>query len=163
MHTTGLSPVHVPLWQVSVCVQALPSSQLVPLVALVGVEQVPVEGLQVPATLHAVAVQLTGFAPTQAPLWQVSVWVQALPSLQTVPFATARQVAVAAEQAVHAPHAEPAFCQVPFASHVCGCVPLQAFAPGVQLPVQLPLAAVQTYGQAVPLLCQVPAASQVCG
>jgi len=160
---TGLLPVQAPLWQLSVCVQALPSSQLVPFVALVGVEQVPVEGLHVPATLHAGAVQLTGFAPVQAPLWQVSVWVQALPSLQLVPFATARQVAVAAEQAMHVPHAAPAFCHVPFASHVCGCEPLQVFAPGVQLPVQVPLAAVHTYWHAAPVLCQVPVASQVCG
>jgi hypothetical protein len=31
-------------------------------------------------------VQTTGFEPLQAPTWQVSVWVQALPSLQAVPF-----------------------------------------------------------------------------
>jgi hypothetical protein len=29
-HTMGLLPVHVPLWQVSVCVQALPSLHVVP-------------------------------------------------------------------------------------------------------------------------------------
>jgi hypothetical protein len=32
---------------------------------------------------------VTGFAPTQAPFWHVSVWVQALPSLHVVPFAFA--------------------------------------------------------------------------
>ena len=32
-------------------------------------------------------VQVTGFVPTQEPCWQVSVWVQASPSLHTVPFA----------------------------------------------------------------------------
>jgi hypothetical protein len=31
-------------------------------------------------------VQLTGLAPTQVPAWQVSLWVQALPSLHAVPF-----------------------------------------------------------------------------
>jgi hypothetical protein len=30
-------------------------------------------------------VQLTGLAPTQVPAWHVSLWVQALPSLQAVP------------------------------------------------------------------------------
>jgi hypothetical protein len=30
-HVTGLPPVHVPAWQVSVCVQALPSLQAPPL------------------------------------------------------------------------------------------------------------------------------------
>jgi hypothetical protein len=32
-------------------------------------------------------VQTTGFEPLQVPDWQVSVWVQASPSLQAVPFA----------------------------------------------------------------------------
>jgi hypothetical protein len=32
---------------------------------------------------------MTGLAPTHAPAWQVSVWVQAFPSLQGVPFALA--------------------------------------------------------------------------
>jgi len=40
---------------------------------------------------------------------------------------------------------------------------LQVFAPGVQLPEQLPLDAVQTKAQALPLFCQAPVASQVCG
>jgi hypothetical protein len=34
-------------------------------------------------------VHVTGFAPAQAPDWQVSVWVQAFPSLQLVPFGLA--------------------------------------------------------------------------
>jgi hypothetical protein len=33
--------------------------------------------------------QTTGLPPTQVPFWQLSVWVQALPSLQDVPLATA--------------------------------------------------------------------------
>jgi hypothetical protein len=32
-------------------------------------------------------VQTTGLAPVQVPLWQVSDWVQALPSVQAAPFA----------------------------------------------------------------------------
>ena len=43
--------MHVPLWQVSVCVHALPSLHAVPLGAL-GFVQTPVEVLQVPATWH---------------------------------------------------------------------------------------------------------------
>ena len=99
----------------------------------------------------------------QVPFWQVSVWVHMLPSLHNVPFAAATQVAVVAEQAMHVPHAAPEFCHVPLASHVCGCEPLQVLAPGVQLPVQVPLAAMHTYWQAAPVFCQVPVASQVCG
>jgi hypothetical protein len=46
---------------------------------------------------------------------------------------------------VHAPelhtfgHAEPLFCQAPALLQTCGCWPLHCVAPGVQLPVQLPL------------------------
>ena len=43
---------------------------------------------------------MTGFDPVQVPAWQVSVWVQALPSLQLAPFAAAgfEQVPVAGLQ-----------------------------------------------------------------
>src|SRR5438132_293849 len=93
VQVTGLLPTQLPLWQVSVCVQALPSLHGVPFVA-VGVEQLPVAGLHVPATCQwSRAVQVTGLLPTQLPLWQVSVCVQALPSLHGVPF-----VAVGVEQ-----------------------------------------------------------------
>ena len=85
VQTTGLLPVQTPLWQVSVCVQALPSLHAVPLLAL-GLEHWPVAVLQVPATWHwSEAVQTTGLLPVQSPLWQVSVCVQALPSLHAVP------------------------------------------------------------------------------
>src|SRR6185312_16098628 len=49
--TTAAPPVHVPAWHVSPIVQAFPSLHVVPLVAA-GFEQVPVAGLQVPATWH---------------------------------------------------------------------------------------------------------------
>jgi hypothetical protein len=63
--------VHVPLSHESLCVHALSSLQLVPLAA-VGLEQVPVVGLQVPATWHSsLAVQTTGSDPAQVPAWQV--------------------------------------------------------------------------------------------
>src|SRR5438132_1395707 len=82
-----MEPVQLPLWQVSLCGQALPSSQVVPL-GLAGLEHAPVFGLQVrPSWLWSEAVQVTGFEPTQVPVWQVSVWVQALPSLHAEPSA----------------------------------------------------------------------------
>jgi hypothetical protein len=86
-HTVSAPALHAPLWQVSVWVHALPSLHAVPS-GEAGFEHWPVAGSQVPATWHAAgAAQLTGFAPVQAPAWQVSAWVQALPSLQLVPFA----------------------------------------------------------------------------
>jgi hypothetical protein len=72
-HTTGL-PVHAPAWQVSLSVQRFPSVQFVPLFAF-GFEQMPVAGLQVPATWHwSSAVHVTG-VPVHVPFWHVSlVW-----------------------------------------------------------------------------------------
>jgi len=67
VHTTGSVPTHAPATQLSLRVQALPSSQGAPL-ALAGLLQVPVAGSQVPAVWHwSEAVHTTGFAPTQAP------------------------------------------------------------------------------------------------
>ena len=82
---TGLPPVQAPCWQVSDWVQALPSLQAVPSGAA-WLEHCPVPGLHVPATWHwSEAVHTTGLEPVHAPLWQVSVWVQALLSLQALP------------------------------------------------------------------------------
>src|SRR5437879_4354566 len=84
--TPGFAPMQLPAWQVSVCVQASPSAQALPS-AWFGLEHVPLAGSQTPATWHwSSAVQTTGFLPLQAPARQVSVWVQASPSSQTVPF-----------------------------------------------------------------------------
>jgi hypothetical protein len=78
--TTGLAPVHVPPWQVSVCVHASPSSHAASS-GRAGFEQAPVAGLQVPARWHwSDAVQTTGLAPVHVPPWQVSVCVHASPS-----------------------------------------------------------------------------------
>jgi hypothetical protein len=72
---------------VSVWVQALPSLQEAPL-AFGGFEHAPVAVLHVPASWHwSDAVHVTGLLPEQVPAWQVSVWVQALLSLQAVPLA----------------------------------------------------------------------------
>src|SRR5438093_1270414 len=89
VQATGLVPVQAPAWQESVGVDAVPSVEEVPF-ALAGLEQVPVDVLQVPAVWHwSWAVQTTGFGPVQVPAWQESVWVQALPSSQVVPSALA--------------------------------------------------------------------------
>src|SRR5215813_1273995 len=81
-------PTQAPAWQLSECVQALPSLQLVPL-ALAGFEHVPVCGSQVPALWHwSEAVHSTA-VPTQAPASQLSLWVQAFPSLQALPLGLA--------------------------------------------------------------------------
>jgi hypothetical protein len=104
--TTGLDPVHMPPWHVSVCVQAFPSLQLVPSV-LFGFEQVPVAGPQVPTAWHwSSAVQTTGFDPVHTPPWHVSVCVQALRSSQFVPSIADgfEQVPVAGSQAPAAWH-----------------------------------------------------------
>ena len=79
-HVTGFDPVHVPAWQVSVWVQASASSHTVPS-AFAGLLHWPVSESQVPARWHwSDAAQVTGFDPVHVPAWQVSVWVQALPS-----------------------------------------------------------------------------------
>jgi hypothetical protein len=89
VHVTALPPVHVPFWQLSLCVHALPSLQDVPLAAT-GFEHVPVLGLHVPAVWHvSLAVHVTGFEPVHVPFWQLSLCVHALPSLQDVPLAAA--------------------------------------------------------------------------
>src|SRR5947208_2849499 len=54
VHTTGFAPTQMPAWQASVCVQALASSQLVPL-GLAGLLQAPDAGSQVPAVWHWLA------------------------------------------------------------------------------------------------------------
>jgi hypothetical protein len=54
---------------------------------LTGLEHAPVAVLQTPASWHwSDGAQVTGLAPAQAPDWQVSDWVQALPSSHEAPF-----------------------------------------------------------------------------
>jgi hypothetical protein len=68
-------------------VHAFPSLHAVPLLAK-GFEHTPLLVSHVPATWHwSLAAHVTGFEPAQAPFWQVSVCVQALPSLHAVPLA----------------------------------------------------------------------------
>jgi hypothetical protein len=89
VQVTGLLPAQVPDWHVSVCVQALPSLQVLPL-AFAGLVHCPDAESQVPTSWHwSDAVQVTGLLPAQLPDWQVSICVQALPSLHVVPLALA--------------------------------------------------------------------------
>jgi len=86
LQSSGAPPTHAPAEQASFVVHALPSLQIDPS-ALLGFEQKPLAGSHVPATWHwSLAKQTTGFAPVQTPVWQVSLCVQALPSLQEIPF-----------------------------------------------------------------------------
>jgi len=81
----GSPPTHAPPRQVSFEVHTFSSSQGVPS-GLCGFEQLPVAGLQVPATWHwSSGVQTTEFGPVHKPDWQVSGWVHALLSSQAVP------------------------------------------------------------------------------
>src|SRR2546425_429043 len=130
-------PTQMPASQASVGVQALPSSQGAPL-GLAGLLQAPVAGSQVPAVWHwSAAVHTTGFAPTQAPAWQVSLCVHALASLQLVPLGLAGllQAPVAGSQA-------PAGGPLTAAVHKTGFAPNQTAAPQVAVRVDA-LAAVQ--------------------
>jgi hypothetical protein len=80
LRTTHAPPLQTCAGEASALPQLLPSGAL-------GFEHAPVAGLQLPAAWQtSSAAQMTGLPPTQAPLWQASLWVQALPSLQAVPF-----------------------------------------------------------------------------
>jgi hypothetical protein len=120
VHVTGFDPVHVPFWQLSLCVHALPSLQVVPLAAT-GFEHAPVLGLHVPAVWHAsLAAHVTGLDPVHTPAWHVSVFVHALPSLHDVPFA-----ATGFEQAPLVGSHVPATWHASLAAHTTGLAPVQ--------------------------------------
>src|SRR6185437_16006268 len=139
-HTTGFLPVQTPAVQVSVRVQALPSLQTVPS-GFAGYQHIPVTALQVPASWHwSLAAQITGFPPVHTPLWHVSVWVQALPSLHAVPsgwFETGHTPVVGSQAAT--------------VVHDVGMGHTTGF-----LPVQTPAVQVSVWVQALPSLQAVP-------
>jgi len=86
VHTTGLAPVQTPAWQVSLRLQALPSSQGLPF-GLGGSRHRPVNGSHAPDTWHwSLAVHTTVLVPTHAPSWQWSPCVHRLPSTHAIPF-----------------------------------------------------------------------------
>ena len=117
-HVTGFDPVHTPAWQVSVCVQALPSLQAVPL-ARSG-SSTPGGRVARPGRVALVGRRAgrRGSAPVQTPAWHVSVWVQALPSLHAVPLLAAgfEQAPVDGSHVLAPWHA-------PAAAHVRRCTP----------------------------------------
>ena len=85
-HSTGLPLMHAPFWQASPVVQAFMSLHDVESTLLTN-EHVPLPALHVPPVWHWLGVHTTGFAPMHVPPTQVSVIVQALPSLHIVPSA----------------------------------------------------------------------------
>src|SRR3989441_2076 len=134
VHTRGLAPTQAPASQVSVCVQALPSLHGAPL-ALAGLLQMPDAGLQAPAVWDlSSAVQATLLAPAQAPASQVSVCVQALPSLHGAPLALAGLLQMLFEESP-----TPEIC--PLSLHV---------APPILAPTQAPASQVSVCVQALP-------------
>src|SRR5204863_272653 len=131
VRTTGFPATQAPAAQVSVRVQASPSSHGAPS-SLAGLLQTPDAGLQVPAVWHwSAAVHTTGFAPTQAPAWQVSLCVHALASLQLVPLGLAGLL-----QAPDAGLQTPAGWHWAAAVHTTGLAPTQAPAAQVSVRVQ---------------------------
>ena len=74
-------------------------------------------GLHVPATLQVAPGQVIAGPGLHAPLWQVSPTVQALLSVQVVPFAAGMHVPVAIAHTEQVPQTAPLFCHVPVASH----------------------------------------------
>src|SRR5439155_798811 len=131
VHTTGLAPTQAPAAQVSVRVQASPSSHGAPL-SLAGLLQPPEAGLQTPAVWHwSAAVHTTGLAPTQAPAAQVSVRVQVLPSSHGAPSSLAGLL-----QPPEAGLQTPAVWHWSAAVHTTGFPPTQAPASQVSVGVQ---------------------------
>src|SRR2546425_1172573 len=85
MQTTGFEPVQTPAWQVSVCVQALPSLQAVPSAAG-GFEQIGRASCRERAKISGVAVSLKKkIEAVQETGWPGAVGVHALPALQSGP------------------------------------------------------------------------------
>jgi len=85
------APVQLPPWQVSVGVQALPSSQVLAL----GVWVHPVVGLHVSSVQGLLSLQVSAVPLAHSPSEQVSPVVQGLPSLQGPSMATKAQPPVA--------------------------------------------------------------------
>jgi hypothetical protein len=84
VHFLGV-PEHLPAWQVSARVQALPSSQAVSS-ASKGYSQVPVLAMHVPGPRHSPGAAHVLLVPAmQTPALQVSPSVHALPSSHVVP------------------------------------------------------------------------------
>src|SRR5438093_925594 len=119
----GFPPVHTPVSQASDRVQALPSVHALPS-GLAGFEHAPVAGLHVPVLWHwSGAGQTTAGGAVRTPVGQMSVCVQALPSLHVVPSGLAGFE-----------HAPVAGLHVPVPWHWCWAVQTTAVVP-VHTPV----------------------------
>jgi hypothetical protein len=122
MQVTGVPGLHVPAWQVSAPLQALPSPQEDPL-GLAGFVHCPVEASHVPGLWHSsLATHVTGVPGVQAPAWQTSAPLHASLSAQEEPLGLAGFE--------HWPVAE---SQVPASWHWSLAVQVTAV-PGLQLP-----------------------------
>jgi len=86
LQLSGVPAAQAPLWQVSAPLQRLPSRHGVPFRTAVFVQ--PNTGSQVSVVHTLLSLQLSAVPAVQAPLWQVSLPLQTLPSLQEVPFNT---------------------------------------------------------------------------
>src|SRR5207248_11394175 len=76
VQVTGLLPTQLPAWQVSVCVQASSSSQVVAS-GRAGFEQTPATGSEVAASSHwSWALDTTGWGAVHLPTWPALVWLQ---------------------------------------------------------------------------------------
>ena len=117
---TGVPLWHAPLWQESPVVHALWSVHPVPF-ATGGFEHAPLVGLQEPTLWHGSdAVHVTAAPLMHAPLWQASPVVQALLSVQEVPFGAA-----GLEQEPELGSQTPATLHWPAAAQVTGFAPRQ--------------------------------------
>jgi hypothetical protein len=139
---TGLVPVHVPAWQLSTWVQRSPSLHWVPFGFSGPTPHTPVAWSQVPGSWHSsVAVQVTGLVPVHVPAWQLSTWVQGLPSLHWVPFGFSGPN----------PHTPVAWSQVPGSWHSSVAVQITGL-----VPVHVPAWQPSTWVQRSPSLQGVP-------
>jgi hypothetical protein len=86
LQSRGLPAEQVPLWQVSVPLQALVSAHAVPFSTAVCVQ--PLAGLQESVVQTFPSLQLSAVPAVQTPAWHVSAPSQASPSLHEVPFST---------------------------------------------------------------------------
>jgi hypothetical protein len=86
LQLSGVPAVHTPLWQVSLPLHTFPSKHDVPFRA--GVLAQPFTGSQLSVVQTLPSLQLRAVPAVHAPLWQVSLPLQTLPSLHEVPFST---------------------------------------------------------------------------
>ncbi|WP_437684287.1 hypothetical protein [Sorangium sp. So ce131] len=111
-------PAQTPLAQASPSVQASSSSHRAPS-AFAEVAQAPVLGSQTASWQLSGGWQDRGFPPKQMPSWQVSVWVQGLPSLHAGPVTWAQApfegAPAVVEQASQGPASQAVVQQTPSA------------------------------------------------